>query len=392
MDSRRSLTVLFSIVVIDLVGFGIVVPVLPFLVTAFGASGSELGLLVAAYAGMQFLFAPVWGRLSDRIGRRPVMLMTIAGSAGALLLAGLAPSLAWLFVARVIGGAFAANISVASAYITDATDPSQRTRWMGLLGASFAVGFTLGPAIGGLLGPFGYQVPLLVAAGLAAANFGWAVAVLREPETHVQEREPEDAERVLAEPLVRRISWANLFFALAVTQLETVFALLMKEKFGYDLLQVAFILVGMAVLMGAIQGGGIRALAARFGERSLLFSGAGLMVVAFVGVPLAPSVGLLLVPLAISAIGRGICQPSMMSLASSFTTASTRGVVMGTFNSRASLARAIGPLPAGFLFDVSMGIPFFLAAALMLGMLACSTGFPARVDTVAEAELWQAAE
>jgi len=384
MQSRRSLAVLFSIVVIDLIGFGIVVPVLPFVVDAFGASGAELGLLVAAYAAMQFVFAPIWGRLSDRIGRRPVMLVTIAGAGAALVLAGLAPSLPWLFFARFAGGIFAANISVASAYISDATDESERTRWMGMLGACFAVGFTLGPAIGGLLGPLGYHVPLLVAAGMAGANFVWAVFVLREPEAHAQEGEPAAVALALA-PLVRRVSLANLFFALAVTQLETVFALLMMNKFGYDLLEVAFVLVGMAVVMGAIQGGGMRALAARFGERRLLFVGAALMLVAFLAIPLASTVPLLLLPLLVSAIGRGICQPSMMSLASSFSTASTRGAVMGTFNSRASLARAIGPIPAGILFDVSMGIPFWLAAALLGAMLACCRSFPERVGGVDEA-------
>ena len=258
---QRSLAALFSIVVIDLVGFGIVVPVLPFLVDAFDVSAAALGLLVASYAAMQFVFAPIWGRLSDRIGRRPVMLMTIAGSSGALLMAGLSPSLLWLFAARILGGVFAANISVASAYITDATDESERTRWMGFLGASFAVGFTLGPAIGGLLGPYGYHVPLLVAAGMAAVNFVWAALVLREPETHVVKSEPDDHRAVLANPLIRRICTANLLLSLAVTQLETVFAFLMMAKFDYDLRAVAFILVGIAIVMGGVQGGGIRALA-----------------------------------------------------------------------------------------------------------------------------------
>ncbi len=382
-QSRRSLVVLFSIVVVDLIGFGIVVPVLPFLVDAFDATAGELGLLVASYAAMQFVFAPIWGRLSDRIGRRPVMLMTIAGAGGALLLAGLAPSLQWLFVARILGGAFAANISVASAYIGDATEESERTRFMGILGACFAVGFTLGPLIGGLLGPYGYQVPLLAAAGIAGANFVWAVLVLREPEAHRATSAVDDPVPV-EDPRVRRICWVNLFFSLAVTQLETVFAFLMMAKFDYDLRAVAFILVGMAIVMGGVQGGGIRALAARFGERRLLHAGAVLMAIAFVAIPFAPTVGLLLLPLVVSAVGRGICQPSMMSMVSSFATPSTRGAVMGTFTSRSSLARALGPVPAGFLFDLDMGAPFWLAALLLGAMLALSTGFPARVGAAPE--------
>jgi MFS family permease len=378
MQSRRALAVLFSIVIIDLVGFGIVVPVLPFLVDEFDASAGVLGLLVASYAGMQFLFAPLWGRLSDRIGRRPVLLMTIAGSSIALLGAGLAPSLFWLFVARILGGGFAANISVASAYITDATDESERTRWMGLLGASFAVGFTLGPLIGGLLGPLGYHVPLLVAAAMAAVNVVWAAVVLREPESHAASEDEPDA-GALANPLVRKICNANLLFSLAVTQLETVFAFLMIQRFDYDIRGVAVILFGMAVVMGGVQGGGIRALAARFGERSLLHAGAVLMAIAFFAIPFAPTVALLLIPLVVSAVGRGICQPSMMSLASSLATPSTRGAVMGTFTSRASLARAIGPLPAGLLFDQGAGLPFWLAGALLVAMLAVARGLPERV-------------
>jgi len=384
MESRRSLTVLFSVVVIDLVGFGIVLPVLPFVVETFGASASTLGLLVAAYAGMQFVFAPIWGRLSDRIGRRPVMLMTIAGTSVALLATGLAPSLAWLFAARLLGGSFAANISVASAYITDATDESERTRFMGLLGASFAVGFLLGPALGGLLGPLGYHVPLLFAAGLSTVNFVWAAASLREPERRAPREAGDPGAVAAANPEIARICNANLLFSLAVTQLETVFAFLMMQKFDYDLRAVAFILVGMAVVMGGVQGGGIRPLAARFGERRLLYAGAVTMAVSFAAIPLAPTVPLLLVPLAVSAVGRGICQPSMMSLASSFATPEMRGAVMGTFTSRASLARVLGPLPAGFLFDRSHGAPFWLAALLLLAMLALCSGFPDRVGQEVE--------
>jgi DHA1 family tetracycline resistance protein-like MFS transporter len=254
-----------------------------------------------------------------------------------------------------------------------------------LLGACFAVGFTLGPAIGGLLGPLGFHVPLLTAAGMAAMNLVWAYFVLREPESHVpvaasgEEALDEDAKALLAEPKIQKICWANLFFSLAVTQLETVFAFLMMEKFEYDIRAVAVILVGMAVVMGGVQGGGIRALAKLFGERNLLFAGAALMMGAFAVIPLAPSVGLLLVPLAVSAVGRGICQPSMMSLASSFAAPSTRGAVMGRFASRSSLARALGPVPAGFLFDLDMGAPFWLAAVLLGVMMTFARGFPARV-------------
>ena len=157
--------------IVDLIGFGIVMPVLPFWATDLGASGWTYGLIQSSYALSQFLLAPVWGRVSDRFGRRPVLLVTIAGTSASLAWLGMAESLAGLFAARILAGGFAANISVASAYITDVTDEQERTRWMGMLGASFGIGFLLGPAIGGLLAPYGYAVPMLAAAGLAALNF-----------------------------------------------------------------------------------------------------------------------------------------------------------------------------------------------------------------------------
>jgi len=385
---KRPLGTLFSIVVVDLVGFGIVVPVLPFYLTDFDVRETDLGLvlgvLVCCYAAMQFVFAPLWGRLSDRIGRRPVLLMTIAGTSAALLVVGLAPSLVWLFVARLAGGVFAANISVASAYITDVTAEGERTRWMGVLGACFAVGFTLGPVLGGLLSRYGHGVPMLVAAGLAAVNLCWASLVLREPEVHRVRDTARERESVLSSARVRRILWANLFFSLAVTQLETVFALLMMRRFGYDALDVAMILVLMAVVMGAIQGGGMRALAVRFGERGLLQSGMLLMAFAFLAIPFSDTVAILLVPLLVSAVGRGIGQPSMMSLASSYASANTRGAVMGAFSSRAALARALAPIPAGLLFDLSMAGPFLLAAAFVVVTFALCGRMPARVGDTEE--------
>ena len=158
------------------------VPVLPFWAKEFGASGLQLGLVLSVYAAAQFVFAPFWGRLSDRVGRRPVLLCTIAGTGASLLLLGFANSYATLLIARLLAGAFAANVSVASAYVADVTAESERTRWMGMIGASFAVGFVLGPAIGGILGAYGYAVPMLFAAGLAGLNLVAAFLRLKEPE------------------------------------------------------------------------------------------------------------------------------------------------------------------------------------------------------------------
>ena len=370
---------LFSVVIIDLIGFGIVMPVLPFYATEFGASATSLGLLFTVYAAAQFLCARAWGRLSDRIGRRRVMLLTIAGTALSLLGLGLARSLAWLFVARAVGGAFAANIGVASAFVTDVTEEKDRTRWMGMLGASFGIGFVLGPAIGGGLAPFGYQVPMLAAAGLAAANWIHALISLPDPPVRAASVGGEVLPvRGLREPLMRRLCLANFVFSVAVTQLETLFALFMLHRFGYDARAVAVLLIAMAVLMGGIQGGAMKRLSARWSERTLAIAGSVLLALGFLGLPEAGSVALLLVPLALCAVGRAILQPALMSMASFAAGARERGAAMGTFQASASLARVLGPLAAGWLYDRAAAAPFLFAGALLITVALQARGLPAR--------------
>lgn len=375
-SSKASLPVLFSIVVLDLVGFGIVIPILPYFAREYGASATVLGLLLTCYSAMQFFFAPLWGRLSDRIGRRPVMLITIAGTAAALVLLGLGHSLLWLFVARLLGGIFGANISVATAYITDITDESNRTRAMGLLGASFGVGFILGPAIGGALAPYGYSVPMLFAGSLAALNWIYASFVLVEPERRQERDAPASRLALPSERLVRWLCVIYFLFSFGVNQLESVFAFFMIDRFAYDAREVAYILVFMAVIMAGIQGGAIRPLAKRFGERRLLVVGALLLCASIATVPFSPTVSILLVPLAFASIGRGIGHPAMLSLVSSAADPERRGIVLGAFQSSASLARVLSPLAAGALYDATTAGPFLLASALMLTVFVLALRLP----------------
>jgi len=364
--SRKPVYILLAVIVIDLIGFGIAIPVLPFLAKDQGANGAVVGLLLASYAAMQFLFAPVWGRVSDRIGRRPVILITIAGTSACLLLLGLSESIVFLFVARIFGGIFGANISVATAYIGDVTEPEERTRFMGLVGASFAVGFTLGPVIGGLLSLYGYGVPMLFASGLAAVNLLFASAILREPEQKTEEEAPLTRSEALGRSArLRQLAAINFVFTLAVCQLESMFALYMAREFDYEPYDVAAILFLMAIVMMGIQGGGIRPLAARYGEQRLMVAGVAMMAAAFLTVPYPTSVWLLIVPLVVSAVGRAVSQPSMLSMVSLEATPETRGVVMGGFQSASSAARTVGPLVAGFLFDWHVGLPFWFAGLLM---------------------------
>jgi DHA1 family tetracycline resistance protein-like MFS transporter len=371
--NRRMLAVLYGVVVVDLIGFGVVVPVLPFYAESLGASATVLGALLTCYAAMQFLLAPLWGRLSDRVGRRPVMLATIAGTAAALLLLGLADSLPGLFAARLLGGAFAANVGVASAYIADVTEEGERTRWMGVLGACFAVGFLLGPAIGGLLAPSGYAVPMLFAAGLAACNLVFALVVLREPERRRSETSPRRL-AVLRDAVIRRLCAINFLQVFAVAQLETVFAFFMMDRFGYDAREVAFLLVAMAVVTGSVQGGAMRRLVARFGEKRLVLAGSAFLAAGFAGIPWMPVVPLLLLPLAVAAGGRGAAQPPLMGMTSLAAGPEERGAAMGVFQSSASLARVFGPLAAGALYDAHKPLPFLLASALVVLAAALALG------------------
>jgi MFS family permease len=367
---RPSLYILFSVIVVDLISFGIVVPILPFWAERFGASGFILGVILASHALMQFLLAPTWGRLSDRLGRRPIMLVTIAGTALSLLALGFADSLLQIFVARVFAGAFGANISVATAYLTDVTEESERTRWMGMVGASFAVGFTLGPPIGGLLAQVDHGAPMFFAAGLAFLNLIWAGWRLVEPERRHDAAAHEAAEarnsrfEVLRNDPVRRICLVYLLYSLAVAQLETTFAYFMLHRFGYRELGVAMLMFAMAILMGGVQGGGMKRLAERYSERSLALTGLSTMVLAFVCLPWVDSVGTLLVPLTILAFARAISQPPLMSLVSLHADPEDRGIVMGVFQSSASGARIVGPLIAGALYDRGPGWPFWMAALL----------------------------
>jgi len=321
-----------------------------------------------SYAAAQFVCAPLWGRLSDRVGRRPVILVSVAGTSASLLLFGLAESLLGLFVARILAGGFAANVSVATAYITDVTNEEERTRWMGMVGASFGVGFILGPIIGGLLSPLGYRVPMLVAAGLAFINLIYASFSLKEPDRHVDRAaKAVSASRfsVLRDPEVRQLCLIYLTYSIAVAQLETIFAFYMIDRFKFDVLEVAWIFVGMAIVMGGIQGGGMKSLSARYSEKQLAVTGSLLLGLGFVLLPSAQTWAVLLVPLALAAVGRAITQPPLMSLTSMAATPDTRGIVMGTFQSSASLARVVGPVLAGLLYDVAKPGPFYLAAGLM---------------------------
>ncbi len=362
---NRSVLILFSVVVLDLIGFGVVVPILPFYAEKYGASATVLGLLLMSFSAMQFLFSSLWGKLSDKIGRKKVLILTMSGSGLSLIVVGLAPSLLFIFVGRILSGIFAANISVASAYIADVTTEENRAKGMGLIGAAFGIGFILGPALGGFLAPYGYHVPILAAALLTFLNTFYAFIRLPEPPRHHPIKEKIKTS-VLSQKPVMKLCLIYFVFTLSVNQLESIFAFYMMDRFSYDARHVAYILTFMALIMVAMQGGFIRALSQKYGESILFKAGAIFLAVALLTIPDASKVTILLIPLGLASIGRGLCQPSLLSLVSKKALDHMKGSTMGTFQSSASLGRVMGPLLAGTLYDHGHSLPFFLAAGLMM--------------------------
>ncbi len=371
---KSPLFTIFLVVFFDLLSFGIVIPILPYYSKTFDANAFALGALMAAYSVAQFFFAPIWGTLSDQIGRRPVLLTTILAGASAMVATAVAGNFWILLLARFVAGAFAANISTASAYIADVTSEENRAKGMGIIGAGFGLGFIFGPAVGGLLSVHGFAVPILAAAALGFLNFIFAFVVLEEPE---KIKKPATRARWSgAGEALRDMRTAlpiGLFFlhTLAFTQLEVAFGLFVLAKFGIEAYGAGWFLAGMGLVSATLQGGLIGRLAKRFGEWRLVPVAFTFLSVSLVGAALAPA------PLAFGiclfgvAIGMGIANPCLSSLTSKGAAPSRRGGVLGVYQSAGSLARVLGPPVAGLLFDrFGPESPLFVSSALMaLGLL-----------------------
>src|SRR5256885_3534710 len=369
---RSPLLVIFITVFIDLVGFGIVSPVLPYYAegTKFGATPSQVGLLFASYSIMQLVFAPVLGRLSDKHGRRPVLFVSLLGTALGFLILGFATTLWMLFLGRIIDGISGGNISTAQAYIADVTTKEDRAKGMGLIGAAFGLGFVFGPAIGGVLSRWGINVPFLFAGTLAFANAILLYFVL--PETATQDHPARISAasgrgwRQLIESLKRpRLGFVLTIYILSIVAfsiMTAVFSLFMMFRLGYDAFHNGWVFAYVGVISAIIQGGLIGKLVKRFGEPALAVTGgllflASLFVVPFFG----PAVGLIgiLLTRAASSIGNALNAPSLSSLASKSAGAGEQGGVLGAMQSVASLARAVGPSLAAFLiYSVAAHVGF----------------------------------
>jgi multidrug resistance protein len=398
---KPSLLVVFLTVFIDLVGFGIVLPLLPVFSKDFGASGWLIGVITASFSAMQFLFAPSWGRLSDRIGRRPVLLVSTMGSVLSYALfafgCGLenhTTVLVVLLISRLLAGICGANITVAQAYIADISKPEQRSKRMGLIGMAFGLGFIFGPAIGAVsLKWFGMTGPGWFAAGLCLANFLLALFILPESWQPTSEQVPARPRLtqwsdILRRPVVGLLVVVLFLATFCFACFEVTLGLLVVKNFHLDLehnthaqATVGYLFAYCGVLGAVVQGGMIGRLVKRFGEGkliaiSLLLTGLAMLPLPFpasttafsfgglfqsAGIPWLALLGLL----AVLSIGSALTRPPLFGLLSNLTSSSEQGVTIGVAQSLASLARIIGPIFAASLFDQHPLIPYGICAAVL---------------------------
>ncbi|MEC7946030.1 MAG: MFS transporter [Myxococcota bacterium] len=383
----RALLPVLMTVFLDLIGFGIVIPLLPFYAEEYGASAAEVTWLMAAYSLAQFFFAPLWGSASDRFGRRPVLLASILMTAVGLAGFAAAESLAGLFLFRILHGAMTANISTAQAAVADITPPEKRAMGMGLIGAAFGVGFTVGPFVGGeltapsiaaavsdLLGGVAvnrYAVPIWVAAAMSVANLAMTAVLLpetRHPGSTTRPRplSPTAFLKVLRHPVVGLCVLLTFVLTVSFAMMESTFTLFAEHARGLDAPEVGRMFGVAGVVMILVQGGLIRPLVKRFGEGPLVPIGIGILAVGLALLPFAPPVGPMVAVFVWIAIGNGISSPSLQALISQGTSPAEQGFVLGTNQSMSALARAIGPTIGGLLYTgLGPSSPFLGAAAVL---------------------------
>ena len=371
------LIIILVTVFIDLLGFGIIIPLLPFYAESFGASAFIIGLLGTSFSLMQFLFSPIWGRWSDRVGRKPIILVGLLGSCLSYLGLALSTSLTMLFIARIVGGIAGANIPTAQAYIADVTTPENRARGMGMVGAAFGLGFIFGPAIGGLLSRFSPQTPMWFASALCLANFIAAWFLL--PESRRVDATSKNLGRMEAFRHAARqptlLLLLSLFFlvTLAFSGFEATFAIFSERKFGFTASTIGFVFAFIGVVLALVQGVLVGKVVKRIGERRLIPLAIFAIALGIGLIPYAWSVPTLLGALGVLALGMGFNNPSLTSMVSRLSDPDDQGGILGLASSLSSLGRVVGPAWGGYVYDAyGMTTPYLSAAGLMLLAFAVS--------------------
>lgn len=366
---------IWTTVALDLVGFGIVVPILGRYAERFGANGFQVGLLFASFSLAQMVFAPVLGRVSDRVGRKPVIIFSLVGTAIGCFVTGAAGALWVLFLGRIIDGASGASVAVAQGAIADIAPPERRAQLLGMLGAAFGVGFVVGPALGGLAALGGPHVPFYVAGTIAAVNA--VAAVIRLPETRPEAREerPARGSRAALTPDLRRYAAVGLLSTLGFAGFEATFSLWGAETFSLTEGSTALVFLFVGALLVLVQGMLIGRLTASFGSRRLLRAGLAVVAAGMVTLASTSTWPVLFVALTFIAFGQGVAVPSGTALVTEAAPVERRGEALGYQQSVTALGRVAGPVVAGLLFDhAAVDAPFVVAGALAgLALLAVWT-------------------
>lgn len=374
--SVRALAVLLLVVFINLVGFGVVIPLLPFYAKAMDAAPWQVTTMFAAYSLGQFFGEPFWGRLSDRIGRRPVLMVTILANAVAYLALAFAPNI-WIAMAvRLVGGFGSGNISTIQGYMADVTPPEQRAGRMGLLGSAFGAGFIIGPSLGGLLahpsaGQLGFQIPLFVAAGMAALAVLGVLLFVTESRAPSAPGVPQPGRRealgqAAAHPVLSRVLLVTLVSTGAFAGMESIFGLWANARFAWGPREVGLCFAVIGVIASLGQGVLTGRLARRFGEGQVLTTGLSIIAISLLATPFAPHPALAIVAVACTAFGQSLVFPCVAALISRASPPDRQGQMLGLNMAAGSLARIGGPLLAGPLFGLATGGPYWFGAALMV--------------------------
>lgn len=382
---KKSLLLIGLTVFIDLIGFGLIIPAMPTYAQQFHADDFTIGLLIAVYSLMQFIFMPFWGRLSDKIGRKPVLLISLCFSCIGYATWGFSNSLVMLFIARAVAGFGNANLAVAQAYIADVTTKDTRAKGMGLVGAAFGLGFVLGPALGGACTAMGLSLAYLgfVALAFSALDFIFTAAFLPEP----KQRSSAGAERypmglsfylsTLCDPKLR-VSLLIFFMAtFAFANMEATLILLTIKNFHFGTFENSMMFTYIGVLMVIVQGRLIHGLSKKYGEKKLISIGAGLNVIGLLLTPFSPAVWVLYVALAFLAAGSGLATPANQSLLSKLAPSDRMGGTMGVGQSLSTLGRIVGPALGCYLFqNLGVSSPYIVGAACMAIVVGLSFAVP----------------
>lgn len=386
-NPRSPLYLIFLTVFIDLVGFGIVIPVLPLYARDFGASEITNGWLVGIYSAMQFAAGPLLGKLSDRVGRRPVLLLSLLGTSAGFFMMGAAQTLVWLFIARIIDGISGGNIATAQAYIADVTAPEERSKAMGLIGAAFGLGFIFGPAIGGLLTHFSISAPFYFAGTLAAVNA--MLVYWRLPESLAREHriiaiKSASFREVLQHGWNLPVLMGCSFFAITGFSIMTTnFALFTSERFGYDARHNGYLFAFVGLVGALMQGGILRRALKHYSEKKIAAAGCVVLALGLVLLPLSEGTSTLLCFTAVVAMGNSLITPTLNGLASQSADRQWQGRVIGLMQSAGSLGRWVGPFLAGWLLSRDAPhphlygrTPFWAAAAILIIAFVCALRLP----------------